>query len=217
MSGYLRRLASSARNPGQSIHPVVGSIFSGPNHETMPPTLEEESVVTGNQPERQVARTQEAPQLLLHEGETSPVRTRNAWPEMGPAKREGLEASAIRVVEEHTKAAIFKEQLDTAREAQAQQPLGPDSNPERRPAISRRLYEPLITESVPRTDNHRQIPRNASNPHKRDLASERQPDEIQIHIGRIEVTAVPPPASRPQTKPARKSLSLDEYLKRGRR
>jgi hypothetical protein len=39
------------------------------------------------------------------------------------------------------------------------------------------------------------------------------PDEIQIHIGRIEVTAVPPPARRP-VKPQRHEISLDAYLKR---
>lgn len=38
-------------------------------------------------------------------------------------------------------------------------------------------------------------------------------DEIQINIGRIEVTAIPAAASR-STPPARKSLNLDEYLQR---
>lgn len=40
------------------------------------------------------------------------------------------------------------------------------------------------------------------------------PDEIQIHIGRIEVIATPPPAPRVAPAPARKSMSLDEYLNR---
>jgi hypothetical protein len=39
-----------------------------------------------------------------------------------------------------------------------------------------------------------------------------EPDEIQITIGRIEVTAVPD-APRPVPKPARKQLSLEDYLK----
>src|SRR5262249_21765901 len=44
----------------------------------------------------------------------------------------------------------------------------------------------------------------------------RDTDEIQINIGRIEVTAVPPPPPQAKPTPAspRKSPSLDEYLKR---
>ena len=45
---------------------------------------------------------------------------------------------------------------------------------------------------------------------------DRETDEVQIHIGRIEVTAVPPAPARPAAPPARKSLRLDEYLRRGR-
>lgn len=45
--------------------------------------------------------------------------------------------------------------------------------------------------------------------------AERQGDEIQIHIGRIEVTAMPPAAPRPMPVPARKTQTLDEYLRRG--
>jgi hypothetical protein len=43
---------------------------------------------------------------------------------------------------------------------------------------------------------------------------ERETDEIQIHIGRIEVTALPPAPVRPAPKPAHKSLDLGAYLKR---
>jgi len=39
-------------------------------------------------------------------------------------------------------------------------------------------------------------------------------DEIQIHIGRIEVTAVPPPAATPKPKRGAKGPSLQEYLGR---
>jgi hypothetical protein len=44
----------------------------------------------------------------------------------------------------------------------------------------------------------------------------REPDDIEIHIGRIEVTAVPPSASpRRAVRPERKAMSLDDYLRRG--
>jgi len=44
----------------------------------------------------------------------------------------------------------------------------------------------------------------------------REPDEIHIHIGRVEVAALAQPALR-QASPAapRKSINLDEYLRRG--
>jgi len=46
-------------------------------------------------------------------------------------------------------------------------------------------------------------------------AAPRGPDEINIHIGRIEVTAAPPPPLRPAAPKAhRKAPSLDEYLRR---
>jgi len=41
-----------------------------------------------------------------------------------------------------------------------------------------------------------------------------QAEDIQIHIGRIEVIAVPPPVALPAAAPARRGQSLDEYLSR---
>jgi len=46
-------------------------------------------------------------------------------------------------------------------------------------------------------------------------AAPREPDEVNIHIGRIEVTAAQPPPLRPAAPKAhRKAPSLDEYLRR---
>src|SRR5271170_769660 len=39
MSGYLQRLAVSVARPRPSLHPLVGSIFSGERQEAAPPTL----------------------------------------------------------------------------------------------------------------------------------------------------------------------------------
>lgn len=40
-----------------------------------------------------------------------------------------------------------------------------------------------------------------------------EPAPIKIHIGRVEITAVPPPPAV-TAKPARKAMSLDDYLRR---
>jgi hypothetical protein len=39
-------------------------------------------------------------------------------------------------------------------------------------------------------------------------------DDIQIHIGRIEVFAVPPPPRPAAAPPVRNGMSLDDYLRK---
>jgi hypothetical protein len=56
------------------------------------------------------------------------------------------------------------------------------------------------------------LPR-ATRPERHVEGVERQPDDIHVHIGRIEVTAVPPPLPRTPKLPDR-ALSLDAYLSR---
>jgi hypothetical protein len=51
---------------------------------------------------------------------------------------------------------------------------------------------------------------------RREPPARTQTDDVQIHIGRIEVTAVPPAAAPAVRKPNRKPLSLSEYLGRRR-
>jgi len=76
-----------------------------------------------------------------------------------------------------------------------------------RPAASLRDIEPPVASS-PAT-----LRRPAAD-ERRTAARPRSSDDIHIHIGRVEVTAVPPPAPRPPAAPARKTMTLDEYLGR---
>ncbi len=69
-----------------------------------------------------------------------------------------------------------------------------------------------------RPENLAKVAGDAGRPPRADFsASSRrsvQSNDIQIHIGRIEVTAVAQPTPRPAAAPARKAMSLDEYLGR---
>lgn len=89
-----------------------------------------------------------------------------------------------------------------------------------RDVVYRPRYQPLMAELAPRTEERSSIPFTAGvrktgkrGVSGREVTPERQPDEIQIHIGRIEVVAVPPAPVRAETKPANKSLDLGDYLK----
>jgi hypothetical protein len=90
-------------------------------------------------------------------------------------------------------------------------PHAPEGLPRRpNPQALEPLMPRAITPTVQRADetgNSRRLARHLRSP-------SREADEIQIHIGRIEVTAVPPAPARPALAPNRKSPSLDEYLKR---
>lgn len=86
--------------------------------------------------------------------------------------------------------------------------------------VDRNRYQPLMAEMTPRIDEAAARPFAAgvrkaekTNWSGREATPEREPDEIQIHIGRIEVMAVPPAPARAETKPVNRSPNLGDYLK----
>ena len=103
--------------------------------------------------------------------------------------------------------------------------VGPLEGPAQQ-VIGRGPYRPLVPEGL--LPAEAPLPRDSSllspdrgkvertGPARHSTSVERHADDIQIHIGRIEVTAVPPAPARPSVQPVRKSLRLDEYLRRGR-
>jgi len=199
MSGYLQRLAASARRRDGAIHPMVGSIYSPPKSHSRPLLLEEETpaeFVTDNR------ATETAVGSPVKSDRTAEQPTPGDHVYGGAVEQQVSllppnlkEAETIRDPEPgKSNAAVEREtllmRLDGSRVADAASP------------------EPRREKSIP--TERQAIPRRMTPP------PEREPNEIEINIGRIEVTAVPPLAVRPAAPPRRKSLNLDEYLKRGR-
>lgn len=90
------------------------------------------------------------------------------------------------------------------------------------PAPKPQPYQPLIAaiqQPSPRLQPHEPMPTAATirsaRPEgaRRSQPLQREPDEIHIHIGRIEVAAITQQTTRPAAVAARRSLNLDDYLK----
>ena len=299
MSGYLKRLASSVRQTGGPIHPVVAPIFSSPQSTTASQEFLEEIVSTPpalaphsrRDPPASVPRPSfltpahgaesaiesEMDQQLHAVSDTSSVVMVGSSAIPSPAQPIDafaplVSAETVARVEQpvlhssHTSkgpAAIEEQQEPVAtlrprREDQRkesvlvhvtrEQNIAPAARPvpqatreEKPPAITRPAqqqtesaepgqvifrdrYVPLMSEPRNPSDKPALLPQ-PPNPIAATVRSDPrrdsplrptrpEPDEIEIHIGRIEVAAAPQAPSRSAPRPARKTLTLDDYLKR---
>jgi hypothetical protein len=225
MKGYLQRMAASAVRPQSGIHPLVGSIYAerafadatrgaaaeGGLHE-------EERWITSSQPvgEERDART---------ERDASPFRE-SARSEV---VQRGLERSvpgASRHEERiDLQRAPFRPLLAAAEGVSAESSeYGSAADKERQTLSGDGLER---EDSAPESGFGALLPRESRSPlavsgvrrakseaFQRSIPGEREPDRVEIHIGRIEVTAVPQETPRPAPTRPRKSLDLGEYLKR---
>ncbi|HKB14331.1 MAG TPA: hypothetical protein VKD69_26880 [Vicinamibacterales bacterium] len=218
MSGYLQRLVNTAAGRADAVHPRIGSIFSPPRGDASSPLrfVEESEIVTPAQPgpNRQTSSADvsdaEPPRRVTREPVYAPLLpaaeapSRDAAPPETPASRTvltgGTEPVAVRVLpadEPPRKGHDAATETPIAPEPArlADDPLRSWTNANRTGGVAARFAE------------RRRISREQTD------RTARQPDDIEIHIGRIEVVAVPPAAPRPQ-KAADRSLNLDEYLSR---
>ncbi len=213
MSGYLQRIVSNARTPARAIHPILGPLFSAT--QSAEPFVAEESLLVSPRPDPVVEPAAGAPPPP--ELGRLPIRETARAADSKPPHQ--LPMRSREPNEKPATALLLPGLPDKPDENSLKhsEPYSPE--PEREIAIDY-SFTPLIEEgdrpAVPvRIPGMPGEPR-ASLP-RRSPPPEPERDEIEIHIGRIEVTAVPQAVARPAAQPARKSLNLDEYLKRRNR
>lgn len=223
MSGYLHRLADTAAGRHDSVHPRTGSIFASRLEERRAPLQgweETERVTLAQPPHRQTVPPEleppEPPRGVTPKSEHVPLLPKSVTPDRRAAAEALPFSPAV-----HDPAGSPADPFDgrsSQRGAEPEgRPLTADADVHVTVPESRRagdafrpvMKPPRASEALTGAARPRETPR-----HRHGAQASQQPDDIQIHIGRIEVVAVPPqPAPRAPKTPDR-SLSLDAYLSR---
>lgn len=221
MSGYLQRLVRSVTQPAETVHPVVGSMFSASQRVTeqeMRPanedilsrssSAEQQSESTASQPKRALEADYASillpphPQAAAERKPVSPEERFSFQPLMptppsedSPTTNRTQDRNAVERITQSTEP-TEKFSPSSAAALPARSKLSP---------VSSQTLNPVggIPTRQTRSSFDRVEHRTAQ-----------APEEIQIHIGRIEVTAVQQAPARAPLKPARKRESLDDYLRR---
>ena len=211
-------MALSVLSPGGAIHPVVGSIFSAPKPRVALESLGEmQNVRSGDsheglhesvfpaptstpesRPRRSAPASEDGAPLTITE--TTQAATASAHPIASGPGRESVSGAPSKATDRDDR---HLESAGSADETAA--------------IPAQRTYTPLITAPlVPGPPTLFGPPRRSPNDSSQPLASiSRATDDVEIHIGRIEVSAVhPTPLRTTPAKPQRRATSLDEYLKR---
>ena len=253
MTGYLQRLAASVARPSPSLHPLVGSIFSGARQEVAEPALMQNDALAFTDDQNLFPTTRMVPDLP-----DGPMR-RGDLAADGRAEEHAwtaLPTDDSRIGQRHGEREIFHPLLPPKTGELGVSPMLPETVSEdaaNAQSASIRLQHDRRDSSIvdaawmahaavedERTADRRNataappvsglleragmsavVTGDASKPARAEFSApsrrSTQSDDIQIHIGRIEVTAVAQPTPRPAAAPARKAMSLDEYLGRDRR
>lgn len=237
MAGYFRRLAEQTLQPALLVHSAATLPYSQglPDEpELSTPTSgrsghDEESTARGmgGQPAGSPSEHAHAPRSVEVKASGNVLSTEDAsrfppQPKQGlflPTYAEPLQAA---LAESHlgplhsAQATELRTTIATAAAAKPEPPSGriaakPSSRESAlRPDKAPSRQTPTAATRAPRTPSRSEIATRRSNAN-----AESVPD-VHIHIGRIELTAVPPIAPRRESAPTRKPMSLDEYLQRRR-
>jgi hypothetical protein len=229
-------MALSAIKPGGTIHPILEPIYTPRKDRSDSPWIEDNS--SSHMSGRRGPAYQEAPPVAPATLKTTPV-TEAVLP--NPTVEKIQPADTVRLlppssaIETEIKTNSRQEARD---QAKAQPPLA--KSKDKAEGTGRASHREQSSDPIPGTVSPRleqaMLPIAARRPaspgrgpirvfglektqmmtprFQRVEPAVREPDEIQIHIGRIEVTAVPPAPAPPAAKPQRNVPSLDEYLRR---
>lgn len=220
MKGYLQRLVQTVTSPAESVHPWTGSMFAAGHHgdfnvvqtdESAPVTAVRQSLdVMGPasaQSSTGLAPTETSPPRAEHNSTISELRARQIPGDFRQAGRSGTREPSL------TERIIFEPLIsDTERSA----PEGADATElDDRPSLAgaEAVIKPRNTRPIAASLSPLPQAKSDARALAKPVAEDRQTDEIQIHIGRIEVTAIRPAAAT-VPKARDKEINLDAYLKR---
>lgn len=202
MSGYLQRLTQSAIQPSQRVHPMVGSMFAPAGPEVFThggaPFESSETVISKRtdsrrsqdpgddapSPDKEEQEVQRQPYIEEKPFELLLPEAREVEASLTPAER--LDPESLR---------------ESTRELEDRPPFAPLMPASEQHAVS--LAKPPATAA-------QRVAANALTK----LDTHREPDEIRIHIGRVEVLAIPQVQAPVISKAVRTAPSLDDYLRR---
>lgn len=209
MSGYLQRLVHTASRPAATVHPFTGSMFAAAR-EKAPDSLASEEFVSAAKPLTPAAGP-------IPQSGTKPDSPRS--PAASMEYRPIAPVSVTRVEARLTTAdsAGVRGEPAVAPAPSAALLAGSELESGEPRTMLGRIFTPLLDDDVA-AEPVVAIPVASASRHdfhatRGPDALQRESEDIQIHIGRIEVTAMQPPAPRAPKSPDR-GPSLDAYLKR---
>lgn len=242
MSNFLQRVAAAAIQPPARLHPILGSIFASSTlrspkdfsrteveiaTQTLAPHRHEPVADPSFDASDRTGRDRLSPATAPEDfSQTNSPRSFNADPPLlpdfnsiseprTPTPVHPLSEASAPTINAATPTAVHLSTSHDAEIAAIQQPASKPSP-----------YQPLIAamqQTAPRLHPHEPFTALAAirasriEAARRTQPAQREPDEVYIHIGRIEVAAVPQQTARPAATAARRSINLSDYLARNGR
>ncbi len=225
MSNFLQRVAAAIIQPKAKLQPMLGSIFAPATlyapTETLPPEIASQTVA----PRRHEPSNFDGPNQAVarHASETGgrwfPATRQEdfspAYSSRSPTADQPLLPTFSNTADPrgptHTHPSAENSPFESSKPA-ANQPTAPIPY---KPLIAAGQQPPPRLQPLDTLSNSGAARASTSEAARRFQPAQREADEIHIHIGRIEVAAIAQPVPRPAAAAARRSLNLDEYLRRG--